>query len=173
MRLLEWIPSLSKLLARLALHFAVIGMSALVLVVLFAVVARSLMNQPPVWTEEFCRYLFVWVTLIGATSIYQSGEHIVVDLVLKAFPQAAVKYMLMFINTVVGLLAYFMLVEGIAIAARTMAQKTSVMQIPFGYVYAAIPLSGLLFVIHAVNGFIEAGKGEKTLADISRAVGEL
>jgi TRAP-type C4-dicarboxylate transport system permease small subunit len=173
MRAVSWFDSLSRLLGRTCLRFAVIAMVALVVDVLYGVAARSIMERPPVWTEEFARYLFIWVTFLGSTAIYQSSEHIVVDLVIKAFPGWSVKYLIMLIHVIVAAVAVAMVISGVNIVERTMVQRTSVMQIPFGLVYAVIPLSGLLFLLHAVNGIMDASKGEKSISDISIAVGEL
>lgn len=169
----QWLGSLSRFLSRLCLFLAVVGTCALVLDVLFGIAARSLMDRPPVWTEEFARYVFIWVTFLGSTSIYQSNEHIVVDLILKAFPDWSVKYLIGLIHLIVGAVAVVMVISGVSIVERTMVQRTSVMQIPFGLLYAVVPLSGLLFLVHALNGIVDAGKGGKSVSDISKALGEL
>ena len=167
------LAALSRLLSRGCLNLATIGMSVLVLVALFGIAARSMMQHPPVWTEEFARYLFIWVTFLGSTAIYESGEHIVVDLILKAFPEWSVKYLLTLIHLIVGIIAVVMMLSGGEIVDRTMIQRTSVMQIPFGLMYAAIPLSGLLFLIHAADGIADAWTGTVSIGDISKAVGEI
>jgi TRAP-type transport system small permease protein len=131
-------------------------MSVIVCDVLFGILARAVMKQPPVWTEELARYLFVWVTFLGATAIYPTGENIVVDLILRIVSPRVMRYLSVFAHVVVGVTAMFMVTQGIAIVERTMVQRSSVMQIPFGLIYSVIPISGVILIVHAASASLRA-----------------
>ena len=146
----------SEVLRKAASAFCLVAMSVIVCDVLFGIVARAVMRQPPVWTEELARYLFVWVTFLGATAIYPTGENIVVDLILRIVPPRAIRYLSVFAHVVVGVTALFMVTQGIVIIERTMAQRSSVMQVPFGLIYSAIPISGAILIVHTVSAGLRA-----------------
>ena len=54
-------------------------MAALVVVVLFQVIARYVLRIPLSWSEEVARYLLVWGTLLGAAAATARSQHIVID----------------------------------------------------------------------------------------------
>jgi TRAP-type C4-dicarboxylate transport system permease small subunit len=150
------VAGLSELLRRVARGFCLLAMSVIVCDVLLAILARAVLKQPPVWTEELARYLFVWVTFLGATAIYPTGENIVVDLFLRMLSGRGLRGLSVFAHGIVGVTAFFMVSQGIAIVERTMGQRSSVMQIPFGLIYSVIPLSGAILLVHTARGSITA-----------------
>ena len=156
MAFVKCLARFSELLRRAASGFCLVAMSVIVCDVLFAIMARAALRQPPVWTEELARYLFVWVTFLGATAIYPTGENIVVDLILRVLSQRWVRYWSVFAHGVVGVTAFFMMSQGIAIVERTMVQRSSVMQIPFGLIYSVIPMSGLMLLVHTASGALQS-----------------
>ncbi|MEW6266925.1 MAG: TRAP transporter small permease subunit [Thermodesulfobacteriota bacterium] len=46
---------------------------ALLVLVLFQVVARYILRNPPAWTEELARYCMVWGGMLGATVAFKGG----------------------------------------------------------------------------------------------------
>lgn len=46
---------------------------ALLVLVLFQVVARYILRNPPPWTEELGRYCMVWGGMLGATAAFKGG----------------------------------------------------------------------------------------------------
>ncbi len=47
------------------------------------VVLRYLFNTGITWSEEAARFLFVWLTFLGAVGALNENQHLGVDLVLK------------------------------------------------------------------------------------------
>ncbi|MCX5879157.1 MAG: TRAP transporter small permease [Deltaproteobacteria bacterium] len=48
--------------------------SAMLVIVIFQVVTRYLLQNAPVWTEEVARYCMVWGGLLGATVAFKEGS---------------------------------------------------------------------------------------------------
>lgn len=67
-----WLDTLSAGLNRLAMWGAVATVATLVLVAIWQVIARYILSQPPVWTEELARYLMVWGALLGASCAFRA-----------------------------------------------------------------------------------------------------
>lgn len=55
--------------------------AATVALTLLQVVLRYFFNDPQSWAEEVGRYLFVWITFLGAAVAYAHNSHIRVDLI--------------------------------------------------------------------------------------------
>ena len=136
---------------------------AMVLNVLFQVFARFLKLQAP-FTEELAGFLLVWVGLLGAS--YATGKrlHLAIDLMPRSKSPEAQKKFNVTINLIVLLFAFGVMVIGgirLVYIAISLNQLSPVLEIPKGYVYTVLPLSGLLIMYYSlVNMQIEKPFGE-------------
>lgn len=67
----QWIITASHAVDAAIKRIAMAVLLALVAVVLLQVLARYVLFQPPVWTEELSRYLMIWAGLLGATLAFK------------------------------------------------------------------------------------------------------
>lgn len=117
--------------------------------IIFANVAlRYLAADALVWAEEVARHLMIWLTFLGAGLALRHGAHIAIENLHDALPQRAARSLR--IAIVLALAAFFaaMIRFGLIYVERTMLQTTSATQIPFGYVYAAMPLGFAFMLAH-------------------------
>ena len=63
---------LSDGLDRLARLAAIGCLTAMFVTVMIQVIARYVLDAPPVWTDEVARYLMVWTGLLGATLSFKT-----------------------------------------------------------------------------------------------------
>lgn len=64
--------SVSAVLNRIALVGAVLAVLVMVGAAGWQVVARYVLDQPPIWTEELARRAMVWAGLLGATAAFRA-----------------------------------------------------------------------------------------------------
>jgi len=123
-------------------------LAAMSLIVFCNVALRYLTTESLVWAEEVARHLMIWLTFLGSGLVLRNGGHIAIDNLQDVLPRAAARALRLVI--VVALMAFFaaMIWFGAIYVSRTMLQTTSATQIPFGYVYAAMPAGFLLLAIH-------------------------
>ena len=132
--------------------FVIIVMGANVINVLWQVFTRFVMGNPSSWTEELARYLLIWVSLLGAAYTHRIKGHIAIDVVANKFTGKARHYSRMFIQLCVFLFALLaMVIGGLHIVNLTLSlgQVSAALQVKMGYVYAVIPLSGILIMFYA------------------------
>jgi len=121
------------------------------------VFARYLFHQSLYWTEELGRHVMVWMIFLASVLCVRRGFHLSITLIkerLSPHKQA----LLQLVGAVV--LAYFfymMIVHGWTLTQKTMVQRSSAIHYPMGYVYAALPVSGLLMFIVNLEVMIKAG----------------
>lgn len=78
-----------------------------VLVLLYGVGARYLLNASPIWMDELSRYLIIGSVLLAAGSVYARDEHMRVSIIQKALRgKAAVCLALYHWLLISGLAAY-------------------------------------------------------------------
>lgn len=140
--------------------FLVIVMSVLVLDVVWNVFARYILGSPSSFSVELARYLLIWVGLFGGAYATGKQEHIAIGLLpqkLQKKNPAKRRRLDIFINIMVLLFAIFVLIVGgtrMVYITLKMNQISPTLQIPMGYVYLALPLSGLLIGFYALHEII-------------------
>jgi TRAP-type C4-dicarboxylate transport system permease small subunit len=133
--------------------------AALVLDVLWGVVSRYWPGIPPSdWTEELGIYLLVWVSLLGSALTFRERGHLGVDYLVSKFDPAARRVSAIVVELCVLFFGAFALCYGgYRLVGDTLAagQLTPVLQWKAGYVYLAVPLSGIFFVGFSIEHLLE------------------
>lgn len=138
------------------LEKAIIGVAFVVMVaVTFAqVLARFVFRNPISWSEEVARYLFVWITLMGAAHAVAYAKHFSVDFLISRLPphvQAATGKIALF---TVLLFAALMVGYGGYVTQFTKFQVSPALLLPMTYPYLCIPVSGLFMIIHILRIYV-------------------
>lgn len=138
-RIIEWI---------LVVIFAL-----LVLDVLLQVFGRYVLNQSYSFTEEFARFALIWLSILGAAYLNAKREHLSMDFLLqKLTPEKRAKRM-QIIEIMMFLFALVVMVIGggnLVYTTLYLGQVSPAMHISLGYVYAIVPLSGLLIMFYSI-----------------------
>lgn len=135
-------------------------MAAVVGLVFVAVVFRYVLQDPVTWSEEVGRFCLVWISFLGTYIAHRRAEHIAVTAIRDRFPvavQIAVRAALaLLLIAFMAVLTWY----GGQYAIRFMAMQTSLLRIPLGLVYAAMPVSTGLILVSLVLSSIKAlGRG--------------
>lgn len=133
------------------------AMVAAITAVTFAqVFTRYVTEDPLIWTEEVARYLFVWITLIGAAAGVRTHAHYGLDILRSYFPP---------LRTVLGtvtmlIVAVFLallLYTGIAETRQAALQISPALQVRMHWAYLALPVGAALALWHVVAHWVRAG----------------
>jgi TRAP-type C4-dicarboxylate transport system permease small subunit len=140
-------------------------LALLVLDVLLGVFTRFIIGEQTRWTEEVAIYLLIWVSLLGAAVAYADNAHLGVDYFVEKLHPGVRAFAHRMIHVIVGLFAVFALViGGTKLVVQTLqgGQVSAALGIPVGIVYAAVPISGLFFILFAFEAAIapEGKEGE-------------
>ncbi len=123
------------------------------LISLFAnVVLRYGFNYALAWSEELVRLVIIYTTLIGCSSAIKKRSMIKIDASVQLLPK--LKYPLTyFSNLVVIIFSIMMIYYGWLMAALQVQtnQKTIVMQMPLVYLYAILPLMGVMMFLRTIQ----------------------
>lgn len=131
----------------------VVLMGAAVLNVLWQVFTRWALQDPSSYTEELARYLLIWIGLLGAAYGVGQKLHLAIDILpasLSGRRQRALNVVIQL--AVVAFSLAVMIAGGMRLVWLTLRfdQVSAALGIPLGYVYAVLPLSGVLIVFYAV-----------------------
>lgn len=139
-------------------YFLVTIMSLLVIDVLWQVTSRYILSSPSSFTDELAGFLLIWVGLFGAAYVTGKQEHLAIDLLIQKSKPARRKKLENMINIFILLFALFVLVVGGSWLVYTrfiLGVKSAALQLPLGYVYLVLPISGLLVAYYSVDNIIQ------------------
>ncbi|MEM8486370.1 MAG: TRAP transporter small permease [Bacteroidota bacterium] len=146
-------------------------MALLVVDVLWQVFSRYVLNSPSSFTEELARFLLIWVGLLGASYAAGKKMHLAVDILPGKVKGRRRSYLAIFILAGTILFALTVMVFGGArLVAITLylGQTAAALQMPLGYIYLILPISGLLIAFYALLFMIDevrAMSGKPALFD--------
>lgn len=126
----------------------ILMLTAMALIIFANVVLRYTTSQSIEWAEEVARYLMVWLTFIGAGPVLRYGGHIAVDNLQDALPKKAAMLIRIFIALLIFGFFGFMIYYGALYVERAHFQMTPTTQISMGWVYASIPVGGVILLIN-------------------------
>ena len=148
-----------KIIDKLLGWLVTIFMGILVINVLWQVASRFLLGDPSSFTDELAGYLLIWVGLLGAAYATGQKQHLAIDLLSARLSEKGKKLQILFINVIIAVFALVVLVIGggnLVFITFYLGQISSALQIPVGYVYVVLPLSGLFIIYYAVVDMIIA-----------------
>lgn len=130
---------------------SVVLFALLVLVVVWQVFSRQVLNSPSAWTEEAARYTFVWVGLFATALVFSEGGHIAVDFVVGKFAPVAQKVVAVGVQLSIIFFALVVLVYGgIRASSGAWGQSLSALPTQVGVMYLAMPITGVMIAFYAV-----------------------
>lgn len=141
----------------------------LLILVLFQVVTRYILRNPPAWTEELARYCMVWGGMLGATVAFKGGAD-------PCLVQPPVRgnllwiYAAMFLRAAVtvsflGPILYY----SDTFLMRTWHRTTEALGIPTALVTVAVPFAVAVILFHLLAQLLAepraAGKQQEQALD--------
>ena len=132
----------------------VVLMSTIVIDVLAQVFSRYLFNAPLGFTDELAGFLLIWVGLLG--SAYATGEkqHLAIDLLATRVSPDAQRRLAVVVSLMTTLFAVAVLIVGgvwLMYTGFLFGQLSASLQLSLGYVYAVVPLTGLLIAYYSLD----------------------
>lgn len=126
----------------------IVILSGMAVIIFINVALRYLTNHSIEWAEEVARHLMIWLTFLGSGLVLRFGGHIAVENVQEGSPRRVAIAMRVLVAFLLALFFFVIVWYGVLYAIRTHYQITPATQVPFSYVYAAMPIGGVLLLVH-------------------------
>ncbi|HLT93991.1 MAG TPA: TRAP transporter small permease [Membranihabitans sp.] len=137
--------------------------------VVWQVMSRYFFNISASWTEELARYCLMWLAMLGAAYITGKREHIEIDVFFEKLSLKNKRGLEYFIEFLIILFAVFVMIVGggyLMYMTFYLEQRSPALQVPLGYIYSILPVSGALIVIYSLH-YISQTKSRKYASDES------
>jgi C4-dicarboxylate transporter, DctQ subunit len=149
--------NLLKLLGRVEYLFLSGCMLATTLLLFINVTLRYLFQDAIFWVEEVLRYLFVWITFIGAATCVRQKAHISLDTVLLVLPPRLRAPFLQAGNIIVIALSAYLTFHSLrfVLDAKASEQVSATMgTFPMYIVYSCLPIGFFLIGVATCQDFV-------------------
>ncbi|GHC38359.1 TRAP transporter small permease [Aidingimonas halophila] len=172
-RLLHGLAHLNRTLERL-LHVILLALVfGFTLLIIYQVISRNLPFMPPLyWTEEFSRFAFQWMVMLGAAVGVLHADHFV----LEAFPRGSRADLATRVIRDLACLAIGVIFVGYGqeFAVSGLRRNATASGLSMVFVYSAFAVSGLFMILFslqrllhsALHGLDEMEKALNTPNDI-------
>jgi TRAP-type C4-dicarboxylate transport system permease small subunit len=133
-------------------------LALMLLQVLWQVFSRYILRVPSSFTDELSRFLLIWIGLLGASYATGKKMHLTIDLLPNYLTGSKKKMLDLTIHFLVILFALLVMVIGgirLVFITLTLGQTSSALEIPLGYIYVIIPLSGLMIIFYSLLNLLE------------------
>ena len=131
----------------------IVLMSVLVLSISWQVASRYFLRDPSSWTEELARFALIWAGLLGAVYAYRTHAHVGIDLLARHLqpPGRRLLEMVSAICVIVFSLAVILIGGGnLVLLTAELEQTSAALGIQMAWVYAVIPVCGVLLILYAL-----------------------
>jgi TRAP-type C4-dicarboxylate transport system permease small subunit len=133
-----------------ALDWCVVAIGGLMVALVFVNVVLHLFHRDNPWTTEFCEFLMVWVTFLGAAAATRRGAHMAISEFVDRLDARARRGADLAIAAVAAAVLVLLVWYGVAIVRATWANELTVLGWPMGLQYLALPVGAaatLVFVL--------------------------
>jgi TRAP-type transport system small permease protein len=139
-------------------YLAAALLAAVCLLTLAQVLFRYVFASPLAWSEELARFLFIWLSFLGAALCFRRGGHFHLDLLANRLQPAAARWFRLGADLLVLGFTGLLLWQGVAVLKLAFLSQYVVLGLSAGWSYLAIPVAASLMALFV-------------LADILRTLG--
>lgn len=164
MKILKWIDKNFEII------FMVITLIAISVIMTAQIIARRFIGTSIVWSEEMCRYLFVWMGFLSISHSVRAKSIIKLDIVELLLPPVVVKVVTVVVDLFMTVLFVYLTYESMDII-RTTNQRWSSLDISMNLVYGAIPICFALTSVRFLEMFVIDVR-QKAVKKDAAAIGE-
>ena len=131
---------------------AAVGLfSAMVVVTTLGVFFRYVLNNALPWAEEADRYLFIWLSFVGASITMRYKAHIAVDLLLRYVSPAWQHRLALIAQGCVLVFLGVVFWASLPVIELTSETRATATDIPMSWVYIAAPTGCVLIAVETLR----------------------
>lgn len=115
------------------------------------VISRYFLGKPSTYSEELISYSFAWMGLLAAAFVFGRMDHMRLSVLTDRLDKHKQIYLSIFSEIVIMIFAIVVLVYGgFSITKLGMGQASASLGISMGYIYAIIPVTGIITAIYNI-----------------------
>ena len=155
------LPSVKNIIDKVLSWIIIVLMAVITVNVLWQGFSRFVLQNPSSFTEELARYMLIWIGILGAAYVAGQKLHLAIDLLSTKLIGKSKALLEIFIQLCIFVFSFFvMVIGGIRLVYITLQlnQISAALQVPLGYVYLVLPISGILMMFYSIYFITEEMK---------------
>ena len=160
-------------------QFLGVLISAIVVIIVLQVFTRYIVKSPLMWTEQTCRFIFIWMMMLGIPCLFHRRDFMAFDLLLESAHGKLYHILRLIIDAFIITFAIFWLSGDIQLIMGTYKKWTTGVRIPYYVLYGVQGISAFLLFnvmfyqfLEQLIAMIKGEDKEKVIAD-DKADGEV
>lgn len=133
----------------------VVLMSVMFISVCLQVFFRYVLESPLSWSEELARYVFVWISFLGAAMALGKRLHFGIDYLVNKFPPRLRAGVELITNCAILVFVLVLVVKGFQTATTARFSHSAGLNLRMDIVFDAIPVSGLIMAYYLIRQIID------------------
>lgn len=124
-------------------------------IVMLNIITRTISGESLAWSSELAPYLMVWASFLGSVVASKEKMHVAIDALINGLHGISKKivYGIMYLFIIIALL--ILIYAGFVQTIAQLNQYSITMHFSVGYVYASMPISGVLMLYYTVLHILE------------------
>lgn len=137
------------------LTFAGVLLTLMVILSIWQVAARYILNTPSTTSEEIIRFLLIWFSLISAAYVFGQGKHIAIVFIREKFNQGLQTTIAKLADIILLLVALVLMIwGGMKVIDLTLTQVAPATGVSMAIMYGALPISGLFITFYSIHSLV-------------------
>lgn len=134
--------------------FMVVLMFLISIITGLQVFSRYVMDDAISWSEEVCRYMFIWMVFFGISYAIRQRRHIRILGIYSIVPDSVKKGLMVLADLLFLLFVVLLAINGTELCARIfkLGQLTPSLEFSMGYIYSSLPIGFTLAALRLVQG---------------------
>ncbi len=162
MLLANYISKASDYIDKVCAKLIIFILAMMVLTTSLQIICRVFFNALS-WSEEVTRYLLVYLTFLGASSVYKKKGHISVIAVQALLPPKLRKILTVLVIVISSSFFIIATLYGIKYMGLQGIQLSAALRIPMKYIYMAIPIGFSIMILHSIDHIIKIWFGKEVI----------
>jgi len=154
----DWLEEVLKVLL-------IVITGAMIVIIVYQVFGRYVLNKAPSWTEEIARFCLVWMSFLGAALIVKYKTSIRVTFFAANFFTKKTEERLNLVSDyIIILFSIFMVVVGTMHVINTRIYFSEALHIPIWYLNSVVPVSGVFSLFFSLADIVETHTKNRRIA---------
>lgn len=159
---------IKKVLDKVLSIICVFLFSVLVILVTWQVFTRFVLDNPSTFSEELAKYCFVWLVMFGAAFVFGENGHMRIEFIQDNMSEKIRMFAQIFIEIcIIAFSALVLISGGLTTTKIAWTQMSAALNVPMGYLYAVMPVSGFFIIFYCLYNIYVIAKIKKPFEMIS------
>jgi TRAP-type C4-dicarboxylate transport system permease small subunit len=130
---------------------SLLAYAALIVLTVIQVLSRYVLKMPVTFTEEMGRFLFIWVSFLGAALVMKNDSHMRLDILKDKLSTRVTTALELFVYTAILIFSVVVFSESFRLIKATTRQIAPVSRLPMAVVYLVLPISTFFMSLYSVR----------------------